>query len=106
MKYRADLAAELSGLVVSALEEGLKCPNSTKPHGVYQHCEGQCSDCIREKQKNNHLEDGVTQGIGNKMDHVTALHWIPISYIPFKLLLFIQNLKVVHRLSKNARGDL
>lgn len=83
MKYRADLDAESSGLVVSGLEEVLKCPNSTNPRWVHQHCEGQRSDCIREKQKNNHLEDGVTQGIGNKMDHVTALEWIPISYIHF-----------------------
>lgn len=78
---RADLSAELSGLVVSGLEEGLKCPNSTNPRWVHQHCEG--SDCIREKQKNNHLEDGVTQGIGNKMDRVTALEWIPMSCIRF-----------------------
>lgn len=83
MKYRADLCAELSRLVVSGLEEGLKCPNSTSPCWVHQHCEGQRSDCIREKQKNNHLEDRVTQGIGNKMDHVTAVEWIPISYIRF-----------------------
>lgn len=37
----------------------------------------------------------MTQGTGNKMDHVTAVAWIPISYIRFQLLLFIQNLKAV-----------
>lgn len=83
MKYRADLGAELRGLIVSGLEEGLKCPNSTNPRWAHQHCEGQHSDCIRKKQKNNHLEDGVTQGIDSKMDHVTALQWISISYVCF-----------------------
>lgn len=75
--------AELTGLVVSRLEEGLKRPGSADPRWIHQQCERQRSDCIRENQKNNHPEDGVTQGIGNQMDRVTAVAWIPISYIRF-----------------------
>lgn len=83
MEKSCPSGAERSGLVVSGREEGLQCPGSINPRWIHRQRERQRSECVREKQKNNHPEDGVTQGIGNKMDHVTAVEWIPISYIRF-----------------------
>lgn len=55
---------------------------------------GQQHDSVLWLEKSNR-EHGVTQGMGDEMDPVTALAWIPISSIHFQLRLFTQNLQAV-----------
>jgi len=80
MRQALPAGAEPTGQVVPGIEEGPKRPGSSNPRWICQRSERQRPDCLGEKQKNNHPEDGVTQGTGNRINHVTAVEWIPISY--------------------------